>query len=99
MKQHSGAGPGVGGQGAEGEIGDTMLEKVGETLFQKVGPGRNVTTVTLRNKQSRQSGFRIGCAGPRRPELEIEKERSAVIGHAQGANEENEARAIADKAR
>ena len=31
--------------------------------------------------------------------IRLDKERSAVIGHAQGANEEKEARAIADKAR
>src|SRR4051812_32010607 len=31
--------------------------------------------------------------------IKLDKERSAVIGHAQGANEEQEARAIADKAR
>jgi hypothetical protein len=31
--------------------------------------------------------------------IKLDKERSAVIGHAEGANEENEARAIADKAR
>jgi hypothetical protein len=31
--------------------------------------------------------------------IKLDKERSAVIGHAEGANEEKEARAIADKAR
>jgi hypothetical protein len=31
--------------------------------------------------------------------IKLDKERSKVIGHAQGANEEAEARAIADKAR
>lgn len=31
--------------------------------------------------------------------IKLDKERSAVIGHAQGANEEKEAHAIADKAR
>lgn len=31
--------------------------------------------------------------------IKLDKERSAVIGHAEGANEETEARAIADKAR
>lgn len=31
--------------------------------------------------------------------IKLDKERSAVIGHAQGANEEREAREIADKAR
>jgi hypothetical protein len=31
--------------------------------------------------------------------IKLDKERSAVIGHAEGANEEREARAIADKAR
>jgi hypothetical protein len=31
--------------------------------------------------------------------IKLDKERSAVIGHAQGANEEKEAREIADKAR
>jgi hypothetical protein len=31
--------------------------------------------------------------------IKLDKERSAVIGYAEGANEENEARAIADKAR
>jgi len=31
--------------------------------------------------------------------IKLDKERSAVIGHAEGANEEAKARAIADKAR
>jgi hypothetical protein len=31
--------------------------------------------------------------------IKLDKERSAVVGHAEGANEEKEARAIADKAR
>lgn len=31
--------------------------------------------------------------------IKLDKERSAVIGHAEGANEEKDARAIADKAR
>jgi hypothetical protein len=31
--------------------------------------------------------------------IKLDKEQSAVIGHAEGANEETEARAIADKAR
>jgi hypothetical protein len=31
--------------------------------------------------------------------IKLDRERSAVIGHAEGANEENDARAIADKAR
>jgi hypothetical protein len=31
--------------------------------------------------------------------IKLDKERSAVIGHAEGANEETEAREIADKAR
>lgn len=31
--------------------------------------------------------------------IKLDKERSAVIGHAEGANEEKEAREIADKAR
>ncbi len=31
--------------------------------------------------------------------IKLDKERSAVIGHAEGANEEKEAHAIADKGR
>jgi len=31
--------------------------------------------------------------------IKLDKERSAVIGHAEGANEEKDARAVADKAR
>jgi hypothetical protein len=31
--------------------------------------------------------------------IKLDRKRSAVIGHAEGANEEKEARAMADKAR